>query len=73
MEALQPGPPQNLFVILRVHPSDFQLPTTTRALGGSHYLDLFTDPFGNRTGGVRAMGRAGLASPILGLTLGLAS
>src|SRR5215467_373102 len=73
MEPSYPSAPQDLFLVLHLHPLHCQRSTAVRTLCGNRHLDLLVYVIGNGSAVVLAVGCSGLTPRALGVTLELAA
>ncbi len=73
MEPSYPSAPQDLFLVLHLHPLHRQRPTAVRTLRGNWHLDLLVYVIGNGSAVVLAVGYSGLTPRAFGVTFELAA
>src|SRR6516162_6920859 len=73
VEPSYPRAPQDLFLVLHLHPLHRQRSTAVRALPGNRYLDLLIYMLRDGSAVVLAVGCPGLAPRAFGVTLALAA
>src|SRR6516225_9119832 len=73
VEPSYPSAPQDLFLVLHLHPLHHQRSTAVRTLSGNPYLYLLVYVIGNGSAVVLAVGRSGLTPRAFGVTLELAA
>ena len=73
MESSYPSAPQDLFLVLHLHPLHRQQSTAIRTLRGNRHLDLLVYVIGNGSAVVLAVGCSGLTPRAFGVTLELAA
>ena len=73
VEPSYPSAPQDLFLVLHLHPLHRQRSTAIRALPGNRYLDLLVYMLRDRPAVVLAIGYPGLAPRAFGVTFELAA
>ena len=73
VEPSYPSAPQDLFLVLHLHPLHLQRSTAVRTLRGNRHLDLLVYVIGNGSAVVLAVGCSGLTPRAFGVTFELAA